>query len=182
MCNRFSEARQGQIYGARFGRQGWQGFGAWAATENQPGHVPVNVRETNDGYEILVFAPGLNKLAFDLNVTGEVLTISFKKVEDASAQKHDQWLRREYVPTAFERQFQLNGKVDANDITARPLAGETFLDIGTGQPDVGAAWRWLGTPHQLPEIAVRPRDHGVTAAWRLRPPGTQGDGEIEPGD
>ncbi len=60
-------------------------------------------------------------------------------------------------------------------VTARPLAGETFLDIGTGQPDVGAAWRWLGTPHQLPEIAVRSRDHGVSAAWRIRPPGTQGD-------
>ena len=60
-------------------------------------------------------------------------------------------------------------------VTARPLAGETYLDDGTGLPDVGAAWRWLGTPHQLPNILVRARDHGVTAAWRIRPLGTLGD-------
>lgn len=60
-------------------------------------------------------------------------------------------------------------------VTARPIPGATFLDDGTGQADVGAAWRWLGTPHQIPDIAVRARDHGVSAAWRLRPPGTQGD-------
>ncbi|MEO8634116.1 MAG: S8 family serine peptidase [Gemmatimonadales bacterium] len=60
-------------------------------------------------------------------------------------------------------------------VTAHPLAGETFLDDGTGLPDVGAAWRWLGTPHQIPDIAVRARDHGLTAAWRIRPLGTTDD-------
>lgn len=60
-------------------------------------------------------------------------------------------------------------------VTARPLASGTYLDDGTGQPDVGAAWRWLGGNHPLPEIAVRAVGNGVTAAFRHRLLGATGD-------
>ena len=60
-------------------------------------------------------------------------------------------------------------------VTARPLTGESYLDDGTGLPDVNAALRWLETPHALPEIDARPVDHGVTAAYRPAGLSTPGD-------
>lgn len=40
-------------------------------------------------------------------------------------------------------------------ITARPQAASTYLDDGTGQPEIGAAWRWLVQGRSVPEIAVQ---------------------------
>lgn len=39
-------------------------------------------------------------------------------------------------------------------VTARPLQGGTFLDEGTGLPEVGAAYRWLLGERPVPEIMV----------------------------
>ncbi len=60
-------------------------------------------------------------------------------------------------------------------VTARPMAAGTYLDDGTGQPEVGAAWRWLAGAHALPDIAVRAVGNGVTAAFRHRLVGVRGD-------
>ena len=40
-------------------------------------------------------------------------------------------------------------------VTARPLQGATFLDEGTGLPEIGAAYRWLLGERPVPEIMVR---------------------------
>jgi subtilisin family serine protease len=40
-------------------------------------------------------------------------------------------------------------------VTARPLQGATFVDEGTGLPEVGAAYRWLLGERPVPEIMVR---------------------------
>jgi subtilisin family serine protease len=53
-------------------------------------------------------------------------------------------------------------------VTARPLTATTYLDDGTGQPDVGAAWRWLAAGRPAPEIEVQALEHGVTAAFQQR--------------
>jgi hypothetical protein len=60
-------------------------------------------------------------------------------------------------------------------VTARPIPGETYLDDGTGIPDVNAAYRWLQGKHQVPEVWAKPADNGVTAAFRR-------DGLTSPGD
>jgi subtilisin family serine protease len=60
-------------------------------------------------------------------------------------------------------------------VTARPLANATFLDDGTGAPDVGAAWRWLTRAGPVPEMSVRALRHGVTAAYQERTLGTPVD-------
>ena len=38
-------------------------------------------------------------------------------------------------------------------VTARPLTGATYLDQGTGTPDIGAAWSWLSDGRAVPEAA-----------------------------
>jgi tripeptidyl-peptidase II len=40
-------------------------------------------------------------------------------------------------------------------VTARPLPGATFLDEGTGLPEIAAAYRWLLGERPVPEIMVR---------------------------
>jgi hypothetical protein len=61
-------------------------------------------------------------------------------------------------------------------ITARPTPGATFLDQGTGQPDVIAAWEWLRPGRAVPEIGVRVAGgDGLTAAYR--PAGLRSDAD-----
>mgnify|MGYP001182175851 CR=1 FL=1 len=60
-------------------------------------------------------------------------------------------------------------------VTARPVAGASYLDAGTGQPDVGAAWRWLRVAPRLPELRVRALRHGVTAQLQAVDEGTLPD-------
>ncbi len=52
-------------------------------------------------------------------------------------------------------------------VTARPLAGETFVDEGTGLPDIEAAYRWLQGNRVIPDIMVRVAGSpGVNAAYQ----------------
>jgi tripeptidyl-peptidase-2 len=57
-------------------------------------------------------------------------------------------------------------------VTAHPIAGATFVDEGTGIPDVGQAYQWLRQDKAVPEIAVRAvsRSASATAAFRERGP------------
>ncbi len=119
---------------ARAERGQWRGgCGAWKQAAQHYGHgrhegrwgasrVPVNVRETADFYELFVFAPGLTKDAFTLSVSNDVLTISALAGHEEATDR-SKWLHQEYQRTAFERQFQLNSKVDTDGITARYTDG-----------------------------------------------------------
>ena len=118
---------------ARAERGQWRGCGAWKQAAQQYGYgrhagrwgasrVPVNVRETADFYELFVFAPGLTKDAFTLSVSNDVLTIASLAGHDEAADR-TKWLHQEYQRGGFERQFQLNGKVDTDGITARYTDG-----------------------------------------------------------
>jgi tripeptidyl-peptidase II len=55
-------------------------------------------------------------------------------------------------------------------VTAHPLPGATFVDEGTGLPNVESAYRWLQGNHQLPDVTVRVAGDpdGRTAAFRER--------------
>ncbi len=45
-------------------------------------NVPVNIRETQDGYLLELFAPGMNKEDFRINLDNNTLTISADKKEE----------------------------------------------------------------------------------------------------
>lgn len=83
------------------------------------GSVPVNVRETEQHYELDVIAPGCKKQDFNLNVQDNLLTISFNHQENK--QQEDQkkgWSRNEYLQRSFSRTFTLDDTVDINKINA----------------------------------------------------------------
>lgn len=98
-------------YGHRFGGSD-RAFGA------QHRSAAVNIRETPDYYELFLFAPGLNKDAFSLSVSDDVLTIQVR-----GGQEDSNWLHHEYKPGGFERRFQLNQKVETDHIAARYADG-----------------------------------------------------------
>lgn len=81
--------------------------------------VPVNLKETDKTYEMSLVAPGLNKNDFKLNVSDNLLTISYEhKEEDKKEDKEMGWLRKEYTMESFSRSFTLDDTVDVNKISA----------------------------------------------------------------
>jgi len=62
----------------RFFDDGFLGFNGFQAISQ----VPVNIRETDNSYEMEVVAPGLKKQDFQLNIAGDLLTVSFGHKEE----------------------------------------------------------------------------------------------------
>lgn len=86
---------------------------------NQQVNVPVNLRETDKTYEMSLVAPGLRKEDFRLNVTDNLLTISYEQKEEQNDQHKEQgWLRKEYRMQSFSRSFTLDDTVDVNKVSA----------------------------------------------------------------
>jgi len=92
------------------------------------GSMPaVNVKETEDQFELELAAPGLNKEAFNIEVDADVLTISSEKKEenkeDEQGQEEGKYTRREFRYSAFKRTFNLPDTVDSNKIAANYADG-----------------------------------------------------------
>ncbi|HEX8676428.1 MAG TPA: Hsp20/alpha crystallin family protein [Segetibacter sp.] len=84
-------------------------------TNNQ---VPVNIRETDKSYEIEFVAPGLKKEDFNVNISDNMLTVSFDhKDENKEENKDDGYLRHEYRRQSFSRSFTLDETVNADKIS-----------------------------------------------------------------
>lgn len=92
--------------------------------------VPVNLKETDKAYEMQLVAPGLRKEDFKLNVTNELLTVSFEqKDEQEQGSKEEGWLRKEYKMQSFSRSFNLDDSVDINKISAAYNNGILHLTL-----------------------------------------------------
>ena len=113
-------------------------FAAWQG--EQGGSVPVNLLEKKDWYELYLYAPGLSKDAFQVNVADDVLSIRFQADSDHA---ETNWIYREYPRASFELRFQLNGKVDTSAITARYTDGVLELVLpkapGSAGQDIAIA-------------------------------------------
>ena len=83
------------------------------------GLIPVNVRELDNRYEMDVIAPGIRKEDFNLNIEGNLLTISYDHKEQNDEQNEKVgWSRNEYMQRSFSRSFTVDDTVDINNITA----------------------------------------------------------------
>jgi HSP20 family protein len=88
------------------------------------GVAPVNVRETDQHYELDVIAPGCRKEDFKLQVENNELQISF--VHDESKKQEDEkagWVRNEYMQRSFSRHFTLDETIDTANISAQYVDG-----------------------------------------------------------
>ncbi len=96
------------------------------------GGVPVNVRETEQQYELDVIAPGCKKEDFNIKVADNQLTISFNR-KDESNQKQGGWSRNEFVQRSFNRSFMLDDSVDVNKIEATYADGILHLALAKNE-------------------------------------------------
>jgi HSP20 family protein len=93
-----------------------QGKGASLWNNTMPA---VNIKETEEQYELEVAAPGFEKADFQISVDQDVLTISsekeIKKEENGEAGR---FTRREFSYNAFKRSFDLPETVNHANISA----------------------------------------------------------------
>jgi HSP20 family protein len=83
----------------------------------------VNVTEDKDAFRICVAAPGLKKADFNIDVEGNMLTISSEK-EEKKEEKDERHTRREYNYSSFSRSFTLPEAVVTDKIEAVYDGGE----------------------------------------------------------
>ena len=92
------------------------------------GFAPVNVKETEQGYEMEVVAPGFEKDDFKVNLDDKMLTISAEKKSETKETK-DKQIRNEYQYRSFKRSFTMDEKVDATKIEASYINGVLILNL-----------------------------------------------------
>lgn len=80
--------------------------------------APVNIKETDNSYELHVVAPGLTKEDFKISLDENVLKISFEQKEENKTTE-GKWLRNEYRFRSFKRSFTLNDGINTDGINAK---------------------------------------------------------------
>lgn len=90
----------------------------------------VNIRETNENYQVEVAAPGMQKKDFKVELDGNLLTISSEKRDEKEEVETDKYTRKEFSYQAFQRSFTLPKEVvDADKIQAKYEDGMLHLLI-----------------------------------------------------
>ena len=90
----------------------------------------VNIRETNENFEVEMAAPGMTKDDFRVELDGNLLTISSEKQNQREEKEGEKYSRREFSYQSFQRSFQLQKDVvDAEKIEAKYENGVLHLVI-----------------------------------------------------
>src|SRR5438046_4552651 len=90
--------------------------------------APANVKETENGYDLELVAPGLNKEDFKIDLDKNTLTVSFEKKSE-NEEKTEKFLRREYKNQSFKRSFTVDENIDTERISANYIQGVLTLNL-----------------------------------------------------
>lgn len=86
----------------------------------------VNITENKDDYKVSLAAPGMKKADFNIDVDGNMLTISSEK-EETKEDKEKKFTRKEYSYSSFSRSFTLPEEVMREKIEAKYEDGVLHL-------------------------------------------------------
>ena len=107
-------------------------FSDWTTSNFSPTQTTlpaVNIKETDDKFEVFMAAPGMNKKDFRINLNDNLLTISSEK-QDENEEKNEKFTRKEYSYQSFTRSFTLPKEVvDSGKISAKYENGELHIEI-----------------------------------------------------
>lgn len=110
-----------------FGKDFLRDFFNW---EDNPSVPDVNVKESKDQYTIEVAAPGMDKKDFDVNVQNNMLVISSEKeAKNEEGGDEENYVRREFSYTSFQRSFSIPETVDAENIKAKYDNGVLYVEL-----------------------------------------------------
>lgn len=87
----------------------------WLRKINEPA---LNIKEKKDEFEIELAAPGYNKKDFEVTIDDGCLNISAKK-EESKEEKDENYTRKEFSYTSFDRSLQLPESVSGEKIKAK---------------------------------------------------------------
>ena len=89
----------------------------------------VNIRETNDAFEVEMAAPGMKKEDFKIELEGNNLLITSEK-KNETEEENSRYFRKEFSYQSFQRSFTLSKDVvDADKIIAKYEHGVLQLMI-----------------------------------------------------
>lgn len=90
----------------------------------------VNVKESDEAFEIEVAAPGMNKEDFKVNLENNVLTISSEKKEEKKDEEKGRYTRREFSYQSFQRSFTIpENLVEGDKISAKYCDGLLCINL-----------------------------------------------------
>ncbi len=89
----------------------------------------VNIKEDENGYEVEVAAPGLDKNDFRIELDNQILSISSEKKIEDETKEGQQFTRREFSYQSFSRSFTLPNTVDHEKIAAKYANGILRIEI-----------------------------------------------------
>ncbi len=90
----------------------------------------VNIKETADGFQVQMAAPGMEKSDFNIQLDGNTLTISCEKQANSEDNESERFTRREFSYEAFQRTLLLpKDVVDQNGVSAKYENGLLQLTI-----------------------------------------------------
>jgi HSP20 family protein len=92
---------------------------SWRSTTSQSWAAPVNVYETEQGYQVSVLLPGIKPEDLDLTVQQNTLTFKgqFHPVVDEN--KQGKWLLQEFSAGTFQRTLTFQKLIDADHIETK---------------------------------------------------------------
>lgn len=90
----------------------------------------VNVKESEESFEIEVAAPGMTKEDFKVNLENNVLTISSEKHEERKEEGKGRYTRREFSYQSFQRSFTIpENLVEGDKIAAKYCDGLLCIQL-----------------------------------------------------
>ena len=89
----------------------------------------VNIKEDEDGFEVEMSAPGLDKKDFKIELNNSVLSISSEKKTENETKEGQQFTRREFSYQSFSRSFTLPETVEGEKIAAKYENGILSVSI-----------------------------------------------------
>lgn len=97
--------------------------------ENKKSQPKVNIKETEDAYQIDLAAPGYTKEEFNVEIDNNVLTISVERNEETK-DENIKYSHNEYNYGSFNRSFTLpKGKVQEAKVEAQYTNGILNISI-----------------------------------------------------
>ena len=100
-------------------------------TASKQRNVPaVNVKETNDNYELYMAVPGIEKEDISIELDKNKLTISYDKEVELKNTEEEKYTRIEFQPSAFKRTFKLpENKFEEGQINASYQNGVLLISV-----------------------------------------------------
>jgi HSP20 family protein len=89
----------------------------------------VNIKETENEFEVDMAAPGMVKDDFKIELKNNVLTISSEKQSESQSTERKNVTRREFSYQSFSRSFNLPVFVETDQITAKYENGILRVNI-----------------------------------------------------